>query len=94
MRRSFEKPAAVLTPKYLLHHRPCASNIDDFATGTRFRTVLRHVPEPRDVEAESVRRVIMCSGQVYYTLARARRSKKAWVGWLESVAVHLLRYFA
>jgi 2-oxoglutarate dehydrogenase complex dehydrogenase (E1) component-like enzyme len=34
------KPLVVLSPKYLLHHRPCASDLNDFGPGSRFHAVI------------------------------------------------------
>lgn len=76
---SCRKPVALFTPKSLLHHRPCSSSLDDFGPDTEFQRVLPHEPHDSDVHAGKVRRVIMCSGQVYYTLRRARLSAKAFV---------------
>ena len=154
--RPFHKPLILLTPKYLLHHRPATSALSDFATGTFFSRVIddskvgpsgvigrpaaaasgcaqsrllhvaqrhllqiciclmhssgthqacsrrqagqsltasagallqfsdntRHLAyhprtgEPHLLPPEQIRRVILCSGQIYYQLSRMRRAKK------------------
>lgn len=65
------KPLVVLTPKSLLRHKDCVSAVADFTTGG-FRPVLDDaaVPDPAEV-----RRVLLCSGKVYYDLAQARAAR-------------------
>ncbi|HJZ93335.1 MAG TPA: 2-oxoglutarate dehydrogenase E1 component [Gemmataceae bacterium] len=67
MKRDFRKPLILMTPKSLLRHKDVASRIDDF-TGGHFREVLDDVvPRP-----DRVRRVLLCSGKVYYDLLEKR----------------------
>jgi multifunctional 2-oxoglutarate metabolism enzyme len=61
------KPLVVLTPKSLLRHRDCLSPVEEFTTGT-FRMVIAD----NTVKADAVRRVLLCTGKVYYDLAAAR----------------------
>lgn len=87
----YRKPLILFTPKFLLHHTPATSALQDFCTGTQFFRVLddsklgdntRHrsfdpaTGKPYLVANEHIRRVVMCSGQVYYALSRARRAKR------------------
>jgi 2-oxoglutarate dehydrogenase E1 component len=66
VRRDFRKPLIVMTPKSLLRHKACVSSLADFAEGSSFHRVL---PEHRTlVPNEQVRRVVLCSGKVYYDL--------------------------
>ena len=59
------KPLIVMTPKSLLRHQDATSQLEEFSDG-EFQPV---VPERRDhIDAESVERVLMCSGKVYYDL--------------------------
>jgi len=58
------------TPKSLLRHKAAVSEIQDFTTGT-FQPVL-----PDSGAGDSVRRVLLCSGKVYYDLAAARAEHK------------------
>jgi 2-oxoglutarate dehydrogenase E1 component len=71
-RMTVRKPLVVMAPKSLLRHPECGSSLDELASGA-FRPVL---PE---VEAEAapgvVRRVVFCSGKVYYELRAARRAR-------------------
>ncbi len=70
MKREFRKPLIIMTPKSLLRHRECASKVEDF-TEDRFRSILA------DPEAsKKPKRVILCSGKVYYDLIAHRREQK------------------
>ena len=69
MARPFRKPLVVLTPKALLRHKACVSTLDDFAAGCGFRGVLD------DTAVTAARRVILCTGKVYYDLAAARNER-------------------
>ncbi len=70
LRRNFRKPLVVMTPKSLLRHKLCVSKLDEFGPGSRFRRVL---PEPFELQPdEAIRRVVLCSGKVYYDLLQAR----------------------
>lgn len=77
--RAFRKPLVIATPKSLLRAPFATSTIDDMAPGTRF---LRFIPETdsdiyagNDEENKDVRRLILCSGKVYYDLVKAREEK-------------------
>ena len=69
--RPMRKPLIVMTPKSLLRKKEAASPLEDLASGT-FQVIL---PETERLQAKKVRRVIVCSGKVYYDIAaeRARR---------------------
>ena len=62
--QSFRKPLIIFTPKSLLRHPKCTSPLQDFISGSRFREVL----DDTKVEPEKVRKVLFCSGKVYYDL--------------------------
>ncbi|MBI3849332.1 MAG: 2-oxoglutarate dehydrogenase E1 component [Verrucomicrobia bacterium] len=68
--RKWRKPLVVLTPKSLLRHPKVASTIEDCAQG-RFRRVLPDDSKPRDVK-----RVLLCTGKVFYELTSYREEKK------------------
>jgi 2-oxoglutarate dehydrogenase E1 component len=71
--RNFRKPLIVMTPKSLLRHKLCTSRLSDMATGSFFRSVM---PETDGLVADSdVRRVVLCSGKVYYDLYAARAER-------------------
>src|SRR5207237_2741291 len=61
MKRNFRKPLILMTPKSLLRHKRAVSPVEDLITG-RFHEVL----DDSDVQAERVRRVLLCSGKVSY----------------------------
>ena len=71
MLRPLRKPLIVMTPKSLLRHRLSSSPLADIKTG-RFQLVIPEV-DPLDVAA--VRRIVFCSGKVYFDLLEARRTK-------------------
>lgn len=65
------KPLIVFTPKSLLRHRLCVSQVEDFTNGT-FQPVL---PDGGAPAPEQVKRVLLCSGKVYYDLFQARQDR-------------------
>jgi 2-oxoglutarate dehydrogenase E1 component len=69
--RPMRKPLIVMTPKSLLRKKEATSPLSDLANGT-FQVI---VPEAEKLAAKKVRRVVFCSGKVYYDIAaeRARR---------------------
>ena len=71
-RRGVRKPLIIFTPKRMLRHPKATSMLDDLTTGA-FREVL---DDATLGNADQVRRVILCSGQVYYDLAAAREERK------------------
>ncbi len=74
MVRMFRKPLVILTPKSLLRAKDATSPLSDFTKG-EFKTV---IPETQaDLSADKVKRVICCSGKVYYDLVKARAERKA-----------------
>jgi 2-oxoglutarate dehydrogenase E1 component len=72
MVRDFRKPLIVMSPKSLLRHKEAVSTLDDLAQG-HFHTV---IGDDAGLEAKDVRRVIVCSGKVYYDLLAYRRENK------------------
>lgn len=74
IRRPFRKPLVVMAPKKLLKYRGANSDIEDFDVGLRFKRALGDTNKSL-VAPEKVRRVILCSGQVYYDLENARQAQ-------------------
>ncbi len=80
-RREFRKPLIVMTPKSLLRHKKATSTMADLAEGSSFHRVLNDDAERgvnttvKLVEPEKIRRVVLCSGKVYYDLLDAREEK-------------------
>jgi 2-oxoglutarate dehydrogenase E1 component len=73
MVRPLRKPLIIMTPKSLLRNRNATSPLSEFTRGG-FQTV---IPENKDLKAEKVRRIIVCSGKVYYDLAKRREERGA-----------------
>ncbi len=80
--RPFRKPLILMTPKSLLRHKKAVSTLADLAEGSTFHRVLhddaQRRPEVAGVEIkpdDKIRRVILCSGKVYYDLLDAREKK-------------------
>lgn len=70
--RPMRRPLVVMSPKSLLRHPLCISNLDDLANGE----FLPAIGEIDALEASSVKRVVMCSGKVYYDLLETRRQEE------------------
>lgn len=71
LHREFRKPLIVFTPKALLRHPKCISELKDFSTGG-FKEVL----DDTAVQAAGVKRVIFCTGKVYYDLLEKQSREK------------------
>ncbi|MGB0196876.1 MAG: 2-oxoglutarate dehydrogenase E1 component, partial [Candidatus Puniceispirillaceae bacterium] len=76
LRRNFRKPLVVMTPKSLLRHKACVSDLADMGPGTTFHRLL----DERDTKVNhgKAKRIVLCSGKVYYDLAAARDEASAW----------------
>ena len=66
----FRKPLIVMSPKSGLRHEMAVSSIEDFGPGTRFQEVL---DDPTVEDASKVKRVLLCSGKVYFDLAKRKQ---------------------
>jgi 2-oxoglutarate dehydrogenase E1 component len=66
--RNLRKPLVIMTPKSLLRNKDATSPLAEFTKGG-FQTI---IPEHKDLKADKVKRVIVCSGKVYYDLAKRR----------------------
>jgi 2-oxoglutarate dehydrogenase E1 component len=79
--RDVRKPLILMTPKSLLRHRHCRSPLADLAPGTSFQSVLRDDAETKPsspfrlVGDDKIRRVILCSGKLYYDLLEEREKR-------------------
>lgn len=81
----FRKPLVLMTPKSLLRHKLCVSTLDELSAGTHFTPVIGEIDK---IDAKKARRVIICSGKVYYDLLEARRERK-----ISDVAIIRLEQF-
>ena len=83
MHRDFRKPLIVMTPKSLLRHKRAVSAFEDMGPGSTFHRILWDDAETKgrgaDVKLRAdkeIRRVVMCSGKVYYDLFEEREKRK------------------
>ena len=83
MHRDFRKPLIIMTPKSLLRNKYCVSNIEDFSKNNSFHRVLwDHSKDPKNKgfiklkENKKIRKVILCSGKIYFDLLAAREKQK------------------
>jgi 2-oxoglutarate dehydrogenase E1 component len=75
IRRPFRKPLIIATPKSLLRHKLAVSTLDDMAQDQTFHRML---PETGKLVADAkVKRVVLCSGKVYYDLLEEREKRGA-----------------
>ena len=81
LHRSFRKPLILMTPKSLLRHKLAVSDADEFTTGSSFHRVLgddadaqygKARSETKLVDDKKIKRVVMCSGKVYFDLLEER----------------------
>jgi 2-oxoglutarate dehydrogenase E1 component len=77
--RDFRKPLVIMTPKSLLRHKLATSSLDDMGAKTSFHRVLWDDAETEGrqgnvklVKDNKIRRVVLCSGKVYYDLFEKR----------------------
>jgi len=80
LHRSFRKPLVLMTPKSLLRHKMAISDAEDFTTGSSFHRVLWDDAEKGHSDTElkpdaEIKRVVMCSGKVYYDLLEERDAR-------------------
>ena len=76
LRRDFRKPLVAMTPKSLLRHRSAVSSLEDLGPGTTFHRLIDE--RGGNVKHGAAKRIVMCSGKVYFDLADARDSAEAW----------------
>ena len=82
LHREFRKPLVLMTPKSLLRHKLCTSSIDKFDENSTFHRVLWDDQDLTDDPNRSlkpdneIRRVVLCTGKVYYDLYEERERRK------------------
>jgi 2-oxoglutarate dehydrogenase E1 component len=82
LKRDIRKPLILMTPKSLLRHKRAVSRLDEMAIGTSFHRVLWDDAEYlksekiRLVDNDEIRRVVLCSGKVYYDLYEEREKRE------------------
>ncbi|WP_455373729.1 2-oxoglutarate dehydrogenase E1 component [Limibacillus halophilus] len=72
--RDFRKPLVIMTPKSLLRHKACVSDIEMFGPDSGFHRVLYE--DQRPSKPKEAKQVVLCSGKVYYDLVEARDAQK------------------
>ncbi|EPX85507.1 2-oxoglutarate dehydrogenase E1 component [Salipiger mucosus] len=80
LHRSYRKPLILMTPKSLLRHKLCVSEAADFTSGSSFHRILWDSAESGESDTklapdDKIKRVVMCSGKVYYDLLEERDSR-------------------
>eukprot|EP00939_MAST-03C_sp_MAST-3C-sp1_P003169 g3169.t1 len=71
--RQFRKPLIVASTKALLRHKVAVSSMSDLAEGTKFQRVIGEVEGDALVSADKMRRIVFCSGKLYYELLEQRQ---------------------
>jgi len=74
--RDFRKPLVIMSPKNLLRLREASSNFEDFETGSIFHRLIPEATPQKLVPNDQVKRLIYCSGKVYYELIAHREATK------------------
>jgi 2-oxoglutarate dehydrogenase E1 component len=73
LRRNFRKPLVIMTPKSLLRHKRCVSTLAEMTDQTSFQRVIGDTGKL--AAPGKVRRVVLCSGKVYYDLLQSREDR-------------------
>ena len=82
MHRDFRKPLIVMTPKSLLRHRRCVSNLNEFTSKKTFHRVLNddaYLENSGLIKLKKnneIKKIVMCSGKIYYDLIEEREKLK------------------
>ena len=82
MHREFRKPLIIMTPKSLLRHKRCVSNISEFISKSSFHRVLEddaYIKENDLISLKNdnqIKKVVICSGKIYYDLLEGREKYK------------------
>ena len=82
MHREFRKPLIIMTPKSLLRHKRCTSNISEFSTKSTFHRVLEddaYIKNKKLITLNNdnkIKKVVICSGKIYYDLLEGREKFK------------------
>ena len=80
--RDFRKPLVIMTPKSLLRNKYCVSNLEDFSKDNSFHRILGdHANESgynfiNLKKKDKIKKVILCSGKIYFDLLEAREKFK------------------
>jgi 2-oxoglutarate dehydrogenase E1 component len=86
LKRNFRKPLVLMTPKSLLRHKLAVSSLHEMTNGSGFKFVIPEIDAL--VAPDQVKRVVLCSGKVYYDLLAERRERG-----IKNVAIVRLEQF-
>jgi len=81
LKRDIRKPLILMTPKSLLRHKRAVSSLEELKLGSSFHRLLWEDGEhaigerPKLVKDDKIRRVVLCSGKVYYDLFEEREKR-------------------
>ncbi|MFN3685570.1 2-oxoglutarate dehydrogenase E1 component [Salinarimonas sp.] len=82
LKREFRKPLILMTPKSLLRHKRCVSRLDEMGPDSAFHRILHDDAQSAPatsaiqlVRDEKIRRVVLCSGKVYFDLFEEREKR-------------------
>jgi len=73
--REFRKPLIMISPKNLLRHKRCVSALEDMGPGTVFHRVFDETDESISGNPEQVKKLVFCTGQIYYELLAEREKR-------------------
>jgi len=76
MHRDFRKPLILMTPKSLLRHKLATSDINMFSDQSTFHRFLWDDDADQLAEKDDIKRIVLCTGKVYYDLLAERRERK------------------
>lgn len=88
MIRNLRKPLVIFTPKSLLRNKDATSPLSEFTKGG-FQTVLAENDAEVQKNAAKVKRLLVCSGKVYYDLVKKREEKKAEKAGLDTAIIRI-----
>ena len=102
VRRNFRKPLIIMTPKSLLRHKLAISKLTDLGPGSSFRRVIGE-GDSASRRTGKVRRVVVCSGKLYYDLLQAKNERdiadvalvrvEQLYPWPKAALIHELSYY-
>jgi len=70
IKREFRKPLVIFTPKSLLRHPECTSNLDELSSGC-----FKEIIDDQFIDSSHVKKVLVCSGKIYYDMIAERRAR-------------------
>jgi 2-oxoglutarate dehydrogenase E1 component len=73
--RDFRKPLIIATPKNLLREKKCNSRLEEMSENTKFKRVYGEIDESIKGSPENVRKLVFCSGKIFYELVEEREKR-------------------